>query len=171
MAKQLINIRKRRTRQHVIADLSMHHLEGFILEQGHTAQRLSSDYSYDLLLRTFDEGGYPEPGLVYIQVKAAESLQSVASDQYVFDADIRDYHLWVHEEMPVLLVLYDATRRKSYWLAVQRYFQDDTARQPKKGAKTVRVRVPKRQAVHRRAIERMRELKQQMTKSRLGVRS
>lgn len=30
---------KRRTRQHVIADLGTHHVEGFILEEGHTAER------------------------------------------------------------------------------------------------------------------------------------
>src|SRR6266404_7953152 len=98
MASQMLAPRKRRTRQHVIADLSVHHVERFILEEGHTAQRLSSDYSYDLLLRTFDEAGYAEPGLVYIQLKAAESLQAVGSE-YVFDVDIRDYHLWIDEEM------------------------------------------------------------------------
>lgn len=61
MASQILGHRKQRTRQHVIADLSAHHVEGFILEEGHTAQRLSSDYSYDQLLRTFDEEGYAEP--------------------------------------------------------------------------------------------------------------
>jgi hypothetical protein len=40
-----IEPRKQRTRQHVIADLSAHYVERFILEEGHTAQRLSSDYS------------------------------------------------------------------------------------------------------------------------------
>src|SRR5262249_53494524 len=114
MASQILGPRKQRTRQHVIADLSIHHVEGFILEEGYTAQRLGSDYSYDLLLRTFDEEGYAEPGLVYIQVKAAESLDAVGSD-YVFDVDIRDYHLWRREEMPVLLILFDAGRRKAYW--------------------------------------------------------
>jgi Domain of unknown function (DUF4365) len=158
MASQILGPRKQRTRQHVIADLSVHHVEGFILEEGHTAQRLSTDYSYDLLLRTFDEQGYAEPGLVYIQLKAAESLQAVGFD-YVFDVDIRDYHLWIREEMPVILILFDASRRKAYWLAVQRFFQEDVARQPKKGAKTVRVRVSRRRRVHGGAIERMRELK------------
>src|SRR3989442_443288 len=115
MASQILGPRKQRTRQHVIADLSAHYVEGFILEEGHTAQRLSSDYSYDLLLRTFDEGGYAESGLVYIQLKAAESLEPVGS-AYVFDVDIRDYHLWIREEMPVILILFDAARRKAYWL-------------------------------------------------------
>ena len=170
MASQSLGVRKQRTRQHVIADLSAHHVEGFILQEGHTAQRLSSDYSYDLLLRTFDREGYPEPGLVYIQLKAAESLEAIGSD-YVFDVDLRDYHLWRLEEMPVLLILFDATRRKAYWLAVQSYFQADETRQPKRGAKSVRVRVPKRQPVSRRAIQKMRELKEDKPRPQLGVLS
>jgi hypothetical protein len=74
MAKQISGARKQRTRQHVIADLSVHHVERFILEEGHTAQRLGSDYGYDLLMTTFDEQGYVEPGSVYFQFKAMEAL-------------------------------------------------------------------------------------------------
>src|SRR5258708_7854542 len=110
MANPILGPRKRRTRQHVIADLSVHYVEGFILEEGHTAQRFASDYSYDLLMRTFDEDGYIEPGPVYFQLKAGESLDAVGS-AYVYDVDIRDYHLWTQEEMPVFLVLFDASRR------------------------------------------------------------
>jgi hypothetical protein len=168
MASQILGPRKQRTRQHVIADLSVHHVEGFVLAEGHTAQRLSSDYSYDLLLRTFDEEGYAEPGLVYVQLKAMESLPAVGS-HYVFDVDVRDYNLWVKEEMPVILILFDASRRKAYWLAVQGYFQEDVARHPKKGAKTVRVAVPGRRAVNRWAIKRIRGLKAEMQRPQLGV--
>ena len=50
MPRLILIPRKRRTRQPVIADLSIHHVEGFILEEGHTAQRLERDYGYDLLL-------------------------------------------------------------------------------------------------------------------------
>jgi hypothetical protein len=167
MASPILGLRKQRTRQHVIADLSAHYVEGFILEEGHTAQRLSTDYSYDLLLRTFDEKGYAEPGMVYVQLKAAEALDAINADS-VFDVDIRDYQLWVQEEMPVLLILFEATRRKAYWLAVQRYFEEDVTRQPKKGAKTVRVRVPSRQAVNQRAVKRMRQSKWEMQKAKLG---
>jgi Domain of unknown function (DUF4365) len=170
MPSQILGPRKQRTRQHVIADLSVHHVERFILEEGHTAQRLSIDYSYDLLLRTFDEKGYPEPGIVYIQLKAAETLQAVGLD-YAFDVDLRDCNLWIHEEMPVVLILFDASRRKAYWLAVQRYFQEEAARQPKKGAKTVRVQISGRRAVNRRAIKTIRELKWQMQRPTLGVQS
>ena len=89
MARQLLGPRKQRTRQHVIADQSVHHVEGFILDEGHTAQRLERDYGYDLLLFTYDEQGYVEPGFLFLQFKAAEALQAVGSD-YVFDLDVRD---------------------------------------------------------------------------------
>jgi hypothetical protein len=89
-------------------------------------------------------------------------LQTVGTD-YVFDLDIRDYNLWLLEEMPVILILFDASRRRACWLAIQGYFSDDVSRQPKEGAKSVRVRVPARQVVNRRAVAKMRDLKQTAT--------
>jgi hypothetical protein len=158
MANQIVGPRKQRTRQHVIADLSVHHVEGFVLEEGHTVQRLGSDYGYDLVMFTCDAQGYAEPGFLFLQLKAAETWQAVGTG-YVFDLDIRDYNLWMHEKMPVVLVLFDATRRRACWLAIQSYFRADATRQPKKGRKAVRVRVPKRQVVSRRAIGKLRDLK------------
>lgn len=158
MAGELPGPRKQRTRQHVIADLSVHHVERFILEAGHTAQRLGSDYGYDLLVSTFDDQGYVEPGSIYLQLKAMETLNAGQTD-YLYDLDIRDYNLWIRERMPVVLILFDASRRRAYWLAIQRYFGEDDARRPKKGAKTIRIRVPRRQALNGRAIAKMRQLK------------
>lgn len=158
MARHRPAPRKQRTRQHVIADLSVHYVEGFVLEEGHTVQLVEQDYGYDLLLFTYDQHGYVEPGIVGLQLKAAETLQVVGSN-YVFDVDIRDYNLWMLEEMHVILILFDATRRRAYWLPTQQYFREDPTRRPKKGAKTVGVRVPLSQAMNRRAIAKMRELK------------
>jgi hypothetical protein len=158
MARKIIGPRKQRTRQHVIADQSVNHVERFIIDEGHVAQRIEKDYGYDLFLLTFDEQGYAEPGLVRLQLKAAETLKAVRSS-YVFDLDIRDYNLWMVEELPVFLVLFDASQRRAWWLDVQHYFHQNVDRRPKKGAKKVRVRVPKRQVVNRRAIARMRDLK------------
>jgi len=94
VARQLIGPRKQRTRQHVIADLSVHHVEGVILDAGHTVQRLTHDYGYDLMLTTYDRDGYVEPGAVYLQLKAAEVLVPSGSG-FAFDLDVRDYNLWV----------------------------------------------------------------------------
>jgi hypothetical protein len=150
--------RKQRTRQHVIADLSVQHVVRFILEQGHTAQRLGSDYGYDLLMSTFDEQGYVEPGSIYIQFKAKETLSEIGTHSG-YDLDIRDYNLWTREKMPVIFILYDASRRRAYWLPIQHYFRAEVARRPRKGARSVRIRVPKRQVVNGRAIAKMRKLK------------
>src|SRR5262249_12808174 len=105
-----------------------------------------------------------------LQLKAAESLQAVGAD-YVFDVDIRDYNLWMLERMPVILILFDASRRQAFWISVQSYFSEDTARRPKKGAKSVRVRVPMRQVVNRRAIAKMRDLKWEARRLAIGGQS
>ncbi|HVC98015.1 MAG TPA: DUF4365 domain-containing protein [Pirellulales bacterium] len=153
--------RKQRTREHVIADQSVNYVERFVLCEGHTVQRQEHDYGYDLNVITYDGDGYVEPGSFYLQVKAAENLNEIGTD-FVFDLDVRDYNLWMRELMPVILVLFHAARGRAYWLYVQRYFRQDHARQPKQGTKTVRVRVPKRQAVNRRAVAAMRAIKQDM---------
>jgi hypothetical protein len=141
--------RKRRTRQHVIADMSVNHVERFVIDEGHTAQRMEKDYGYDLELITYDENGYIEPSLVWLQVKAAEHLRPSGPD-FVFDLDIRDYNLWMLNELPVVLILFDASRRRAYWLHIQGYFRDDVNRRPKKGSRFVRVRVSSRNAFNHR---------------------
>ena len=107
MANQVIGPRKQRTRQHVIADLSVNYVERFIFAEGHSAYRYTSDYGYDIALTTFDSQGFAEAGLVLLQLKASENLAEVGGF-YSFDLDIRDYNLWRAERMPVILVLYDA---------------------------------------------------------------
>jgi hypothetical protein len=67
--------RKRRTREHIIADLSVNHVERFILQCGWTAQRISPDYGIDLIMETFDTRGRIENGAVKFQLKATDSLQ------------------------------------------------------------------------------------------------
>jgi len=146
--------RKQRTRQHLIADLSAHHVEGPILEEGHTALKVDRDYGYDLQLYTFDAVGYAEPSLAYLQLKAAEALTR-SGDDFVFDVDVRDYNLWMLETVPVFLLLFDAGRRRAYGVYIQGYFAADASRRPRHRAKTVRVRVPARQRVTRAGVRQM----------------
>src|SRR5262249_52382980 len=91
----------------------------------------------------------------------------VVGSAYVFDLEIRDYNLWPREKMPVLLILYDAEGKKAYWLWVQDYFAG-TGRRPSRGALTVRVHIPKRQRVTRKAIARWRQIKQQTRDQSVG---
>ncbi len=60
MARKIIGPRKRRTREHVIADQSVNHVERYVIDEGHVAQRIERDYGYDMYLFTFDKEGYVE---------------------------------------------------------------------------------------------------------------
>jgi hypothetical protein len=149
MAHPTFNPKKQRTRDHVIADLSINHLERFILEEGYTPERWFHDYGYDLLMTTHDEAGYVETGQVYFQVKATDGVVATPKG-YACTVDVRDYNLWISERMPVFLILHDARNRRAYWLDVQSYFQDDSSRRPRKEARTARVHIPASQVVSRR---------------------
>jgi len=133
--------RKRRTREHVIAELSANYVQRYIVRSNFTFQSLGSDYGYDLLMFTFDDQGYAEEGYVGIQLKATDSPTRTAGG-IAFDVDVRDYNLWMRELMPVFLVLYDAPADRAYWLYVQHYLGSDPERRPAEGAKTFRVHFP-----------------------------
>jgi hypothetical protein len=168
MARQPTAPRKQRTRQHIIADLSVNHVERIILEEGHSVESLGSDYGYDLVMRTHDSEGFIEAGSVLFQLKSSDNLAALGG-MYSFDIDIRDYNLWRAEVMPVVLILFDAIARRAYWLPIQRYFRENPLRRPRTGAKTIRVHVSQRQSVNRRAIRQMRTAKEEIVTS-LGRR-
>ena len=76
MGKQKPVFRKRRTREHVIADLAVNHVERHALLCGHTVERWVFDYGLDLFLVTYDRDGQYENGQVFLQVKATERIKT-----------------------------------------------------------------------------------------------
>jgi hypothetical protein len=163
------NHRKRRTRQHVIADQCVNYVERFVFDAGHTAQRVGPDYGYDLYVSTFDDEGFTEPGVVYMQLKATDNIEHTATGtDVVFDLAVQDYDLWRHEVMPVMLVLYDARKRRAWWLYLQRYFAEDAGRRPRKDAKSVRVWIPAKQRFSRRTVKLMRTWKHDISLQSYG---
>lgn len=116
--------RKRRTREHIIADLSVNHIERFVLLCGHTIEKISSDYGYDLILYTYTSEGELENGNIYIQVKATDNIRFISNGQAAsFSLKKKDLNTWLAEPLPVILILYDAVRNRAYWLYVQEYFE------------------------------------------------
>jgi hypothetical protein len=132
-----------------------------ILHEGHTVQRWLSDYGYDLAMVTFDEQGYAESGLVFFQLKATDVF-GVVGEHCTYDLDIRHYNSWKEERLPIILVFYDALKRRAFWVHIQSYFADHS-KWPKKGKKSVRIRIPCRQLLNRRSVKKMREIKQSST--------
>ncbi|MGB0389284.1 MAG: DUF4365 domain-containing protein [Ardenticatenaceae bacterium] len=116
--------RKKRIRQHIVADLSVNHVERFVLLAGFSVERVEHDYGIDLNLYTYDSNGEIENAFIFMQLKASDKPRYLKGGQYVsFSLDKSDLESWLEEPFPVILVLYDVTLDKAYWLYVQRYFE------------------------------------------------
>lgn len=115
--------RKRRTRQHVIADLSINHVERHALLAACAVDRTQADYGIDLYIYTYDANGEIENGHISVQVKATDRVHLLADGKTIaFRLKRGDIDRWLGELLPVLLVLYDATQEIAYWIEVQSYF-------------------------------------------------
>ena len=169
MAKKPVDTGKKRTREHVIADFSLVHVQYFIVNAGFTSEAITKDYGYDLTVNTFDKGGRIEAGSILIQLKASETLRfDPTTNSYLFNLDIRDYNLWINEPNPVFLILYEARSRRAYWLYVQQYLKATQAPKPRANANTVRVRVSMDNKVRTSLFKHARNLKNDIL-SKIGV--
>ncbi|GAP95150.1 DUF4365 domain-containing protein [Leptolyngbya sp. NIES-2104] len=117
-------VKKRRTRQHIIADLSANHVERIILQCGYSVERIVNDYGTDLIISTYNIEGEIENGFIYIQLKATDTI-NLLSDQETISFTVKrsDLELWLQEPMPYILILYSAQQDIAYWLYLQAYFQ------------------------------------------------
>lgn len=116
--------RKRRTREHIIADMAVNYLEQHALSCGFAIERISHDYGIDANLYTYSNSGELENGCIYIQLKATESPKySKKGDFLSFAIKKSDLETWLEEPLPVILVVYDVTIDRAYWVYIQRYFE------------------------------------------------
>ncbi len=120
-------MRKRRTRQHQIEDLSYNFVEAQVLDAFCVMRRYTErDYSYDASVRTFVENGEIENGEFYIQVKATDNLRySRRNKGYELTLERRDLELWLNQRYPVLVVLYDAKRKRGFYIDLHKYFREN----------------------------------------------
>ena len=152
--------RKRRTREHVIADLSVNHFERWALLCGYSVERIEHDYGIDLMLFTYSEGGEIEIGQIYVQLKATDTLRVLEDQQSIaLTVDRSDLELWLDEPMPVILVLYDAQSHVAYWLYVQAYLKRLAPHDEDRAGRTVTVHFDKSSIVDEMAIRRFARFK------------
>ena len=117
-------MRKRRTREHVIADLSANHIERYALLCGYSVERVVHDYGMDLILYTYTEEGEIENETVSIQLKATDNLNLLKDGQTIaFSLENADVEYWLGERFPVILIVYDAQMDTAYWVYIQSYFK------------------------------------------------
>lgn len=150
-------MRKRRTREHIIADLSVNHVERFVLRCGHVVNRVIFDYGYDLFVQTFNERGEIEPGYCQIQLKATDAPNYLTNGRDVsITIERRDWDFWLEETMPVFLVLYDTPQDTAYWIQIQASLLLNN-----QGAttETITIRLSRENVVNEIAIQTFRERK------------
>jgi hypothetical protein len=141
---------KQRTREHVIADLSVNHAERQMLLAGYVADRVIFDYGYDLIVRTFDEDGHIERGCFSIQLKASDAPDYSADATFISHRlDPREQNMWREEILPVALVIYDANRNEAFWVHYQALAASGR----------LTVRVPTDQIFDLSAVQRLRQVK------------
>jgi hypothetical protein len=114
---------KIRTREHVIADLGVNHVERQVLLAGYTVERIVHDYGLDLILFTYTPQGEPEDGGIFLQVKATERLRLIQSGTFAqFRLERADVRGWLRRLTPVILTVYDVAQDRTLWLHIQAYF-------------------------------------------------
>jgi len=116
--------KKRRTRQHVIADLSGNYVEYFALQCGYSVERIEADYGYYLQIYSYDERGELENGVVYVQLKATDHIERYIREEGLsYALEKAHLDLWLTEPMPVIVILFDAQNEVAYWVYLQAYFE------------------------------------------------
>ena len=117
-------MKKLRTRQHIIEDLGLNHIERQILLVGNVLRRFKDyDYGYDGMIETFNERGETDNQIFLFQLKSTDNIQlSNEKGGYIVDLSKRDLELWLTNLVPVLLILYDAQKDVAYFTELQSYF-------------------------------------------------
>jgi Domain of unknown function (DUF4365) len=141
--------RKIRTRDHVIADLSFHHVTGPILRAGFTIEVPRVDYGIDAHVETFTAEGLAENGTIFLQLKATDNISTyrVENGDLSFPMDTRDLDYWAKEPFPTYLILYDAKADVAFWLYIQNYLETEGIDVATIPTKSVSFRIPAAQTV------------------------
>jgi hypothetical protein len=152
--KQAIK-KKTRTREHILADLSINYAERFVLLCGFSAERVSHDYGYDLIVVTYNDSGEVENGQIYVQIKATDRLK-LSRDGKTISVRVsrRDLAHWLREPYPVILIVYDGRNDLAFWLYVQAYFESRPSREMF-SSEEVAIRIPASQRLNRRAVKKL----------------
>lgn len=146
--------RKKRLREHIIADLSVNFVERYVFLCGYSVERIEYDYGYDLVIFTYNAEGEIENGQIYIQLKATDSLSLLADQKTIsFTLARSDLEIWLFEPMPCILVIYDARESQAYWLYLQAYFESLEGFDLSEVGESITVRLSKDNILNRQAIK------------------
>jgi hypothetical protein len=95
----------------------------------------------------------PENGLIFLQVKATEKTRPALGGQAIsFRIERANLQHWLNEFYPVILIVYDVSVDKCWWLPVQDHFGNLPGFNPFRAGQTVTVHLPIGQVLDASAI-------------------
>lgn len=150
--------RKRRTREHVIADISVNFLERKVLSRSHQLFRMPQpEYGTDAIMFHFAPDGAFENGQVQFQAKATDKLKFTRSGEFIsVVVDEGHLHHWYMEvDHPVILIVFDASNERAYWHDVQSYVEENAIVPTRE---TVTLHVPVKNTLTAYAVDRFRQM-------------
>jgi len=160
MARRSETERKRRTREHVLADLSANYVEKQALLCGYTAERVRLDYGIDLVVQMFNKVGEVESSRLLFQLKATDRIRTtVRANAVSCRIERADLGHWLEEPFPVVLVLYDAKIDAGYWLYVQNHFANLPGFDLARCGKRLTLVIPRLNVLDRKAMKRLARVK------------
>jgi hypothetical protein len=160
MARRSRTERKRRTREHVLADLSANYVEKQALLCGYTAERVRLDYGIDMVVQTFNARGEVENSRLLFQLKATDRIRIVKGLNAVScRIEKADLAHWLEEPFPVVLVLYEAKRDAGYWLYIQNHFGNLAEFDLARCSNRVNVAISRSNVLDRKAMKRLARVK------------
>lgn len=158
--------RKRRPREHVIAEMGLNFLERQVLRRGHQLRRVPEpEYGTDAVMLHFSPDSQEiENGWVEFQVKATDQPSLVDDGKAVACVvELAHLHFWYWEVAhPFILVLYDAQKHRAFWIDVQAYVDEHAI----DDRDTVTIRIPSKNKLDLNAVDRFRA----MSLARQGTR-
>ncbi len=162
--------KKRRPREHIIADISVNYVERLIFLCGYSVERVEYDYGYDLIIFTYDSSGEIENGQIYVQLKATDSLRVIEDKETIsFSLFRSDLELWLLEPMPCILIVYSAKMDKAYWLYLQAYFESLANFDLSQIRETITVYIPQENLLNQEAIKKFANYKNKVLQQLKGV--
>jgi len=128
---------------------------------------MTSDYGIDLVMTTFNVQGLIENGLIQFQVKASDSPKVLTKHKAIADQlEWRDVVYWLNEQMPVVLVVYDAQQERAWWLYLQQELRIVTKDRSRLRIGRLTVHVPLKNEVSTEAIRAFAGFRDAMLKER-----
>ncbi|WP_363266305.1 DUF4365 domain-containing protein [Sediminibacterium sp.] len=96
-----------------------------------------------------------------MQLKATDHIKlKITQKTITFPVDKRDLNLWLKQFDPVMLVVYDSKKNKSYWLYIQAYFASIKNFKLKSIGKSKSVSIPIKNVITRTAMQKFASYKQ-----------